>query len=107
MSKLELVQVHVYARHAGHQARGGRGLPVTVRSRNDPESGAGSSGYTPRPACDIAFFTGADAAAERADPRRIAPSFRCRPARDSAIVLSNDSSTFSINPERFSSEACS
>jgi len=79
---------------------------VTARSGNTPESAAESSGYAPRPARDIAPSTGSDAAEKRAEPRRIARSFRCRPARDSAIVLSNDSSIFSINPERFSSEAC-
>jgi len=50
---------------------------------------------------------GFDAAETRADLRRIAPSFRCKPARDIAIVVSNDSSMFSNNPARFSSEACS
>jgi len=34
-------------------------------------------------------------------------SFRCKPARDIAIVVSNDSSMFSINLACFSSEACS
>jgi len=79
------VQVHVHGRHAEHEPRNGRGLPVTARCENTPETVAESTGYTPRPARDIALSTGFDAAETRADPRRIAPSFRCKPARDIAI----------------------
>jgi len=41
-----------------------------------------------------ALLPRSDAAEKRADPRRIAPSVRCRTARDIAIVVSNDSSIF-------------